>query len=106
MGCAVLSVFLIVGLVFLGTKARSLVDWAMGLIENQVLLACVPEVTAGEKTQFKEAYRSFTGKARDGKLPSSRLTAFRSQATAALADGRVTPEELKELTRAASGGGP
>lgn len=102
-GCALLSVLLIVGLVIVGTKG---VEWALVKLEDQTLAACTPEVTEVQKEAFRNAYTGFIARARMGKEPAGKMTAFRSKLMAAIADGKVTPEELTELTAAVGEPGP
>ncbi len=96
-GCAVLSILLIVGLVFLGLKARKLMDWAMGVMGDRVLAAATAEVTPGQKADFQRALEPFAEGAKSGKVGPDRIRDFQTKATDALADGKVTPEELKGL---------
>lgn len=102
-GCAGLSVLLIVGLVVLGYKAKGLLGWALSTMERQVVTACTDEVTAEEKKAFEDAVRALSEGARTGKVQPDRIRAFQGRATGAMSDGRVTPEEIRELTAAARG---
>jgi hypothetical protein len=97
-GCAGLSVMLIVGLIFVGTRAGTMMDWALTKIQDQILLTCTPEVTAEQKAEFRAAYAPFIAKAKKGGIPAEKMSAFRKEMMAALSDGKVTPEELTELT--------
>lgn len=97
-GCAALSVVLIVGLVFLGTRARSLMDWAMGKLSDQVLALATSEVSSADREAFRAAYSDFTEKAKTGKVEPQKIRELQSKVTAAVGDGRVTPEELRDLT--------
>jgi hypothetical protein len=103
-GCAGLSLVLIVGLVLLGTKARDILGSLMGQMESQIVAVCAPEVTPAEKEAFRSSWRDFTARAKTGKVDRQALTAFREKTTAALADGKVTPEEIRELTEIARQG--
>ena len=97
-GCAGLSVILIVALIFVGTRAGTMMDWALGKIQDQILLSCTPEVTAEQKAEFRAAYAPFIAKAKKGGIPVDKMSAFRTKMMASLADSKVTPEELTELT--------
>lgn len=103
-GCAGLSLVLIVGLVLLGTKARDILGSLMGQMESQIVSVCAPEVTPAEKEAFRASWRDFTARAKSGKVDRQALAAFREKTTAALADGKVTPEEIRELTKIARQG--
>ncbi|MEO6324823.1 MAG: hypothetical protein ABIT01_18370 [Thermoanaerobaculia bacterium] len=94
-GCAGLSVIIIVGLIFIGTKGM---DWALGKIQEQILVSATPEVTAEQKAEFRAAYAPFIAKAKKGGIPVEKMSAFRSKMMSTLADSKVTPEELTELT--------
>ncbi len=102
-GCAGLSVLLVVGLVVLGYKARGLLGWALSTMERQVVASCEAGVTAEEKKAFEDAVRALSEEARTGKVNPERIQAFQRRATGALSDGKVSPEEIRELTAAARG---
>lgn len=95
-GCAGLSVLLVVSLIVVGTKGAS---WLFSKVEEQVIASCTPDVTVEEKEAFRRAYRPFVERAKSGKLSQETLSAFRKKTTSALADGRVTAEEIRDLTK-------
>ena len=97
-GCAGLSVIIIIGLIFVGTRAGSMLDWALAKVQDQILATCTPEVTVEQKAEFKAAYAPFIAKAKKGGIPAEKMSAFRSRMMAALSDSRVTPEEITDLT--------
>ncbi len=97
-GCGVLSAVLIVGLVLVGMKARTMMQWALGKMEEQTLQSCTPDVTQAEREAFKAAYAGFVARASQGKVPVEKMTAFRTKIMAAIRDGKVTPDELRDLT--------
>ncbi len=97
-GCAGLSVVLIAGLVFVGYRAKGLLGWALDKMGTQIVAACAPSVTAEEKAAFQDAYRDFARRAQSGKVKPDRIQAFQKQALAALGDGTVTSDELRDLT--------
>jgi len=103
-GCAFLSLILIVGLVFLGTRAKDLLGGILGQMETQIVGSCTPDVTPAQREEFRTAWRQFTARAKEGKLDRQALAAFKEKTTAALQDGVVTPQELKELTDVARSG--
>lgn len=100
-GCAGLSLVLIVSLVFLGTKARTLLGWALDQTRTQVLGCCTAEVTPEERRRFEEAFAAFSARTRAASVKPEALGKFRDAMTAAASDGKVTPEELRELTAVA-----
>jgi hypothetical protein len=99
-GCGILSAFLIVGLVLVGMKARSMMEWALVKMEDQTLAATTPDVTPEQRTAFQRAFAGFVEQAKQGKVSVDRMSSFRTKLMAAVADGKVTPDELRELTAA------
>ena len=99
-GCGVLSAILIVGLVAIGLKARSVMEWALVKMEDQTLSSCTPDVTTEQRDGFRRAYAGFIDRARQGKVPVEKMSAFRTKLLAAVGDGKVTPVELDGLTEA------
>ena len=97
-GCAGASVLAIVGLVFLMTNAKSMMDWAFDRMSDQVFAACTADVTPDEKNAFRAAIKEFGEKAKAGKVKPDQVGAFQSSELSALSDGKVTPEELRSLT--------
>ena len=99
-GCAGASVIVIVGLVFLMSNARSMMGWALTKLEDAVLMGCTSEVTAAEKTDFRAAFLRFRSAATGDKVTPDQVKEIQERSTAAIRDGRVTPEELRDLTAA------
>lgn len=97
-GCAGLSVLLIAGLVFFATKAKSFLDSTLRDKGREVLAKTAPEVTDEEKEAFRKAYDTFVERAKAGRVGFSRMTSYTSKADRALADGKITPEEIRDLT--------
>jgi hypothetical protein len=97
-GCAGASVLLIVGLVYLMTNAKNMMDWAFDKMSDQVFAACTPDVTPEEKNAFRAAIKEFGEKAKAGKVKPDQVRAFQSSEFEALSDGKVTPEELRAMT--------
>lgn len=94
-GCAGASVAVIVGLLFLMSNAKKLIDFAFDQMGDQIVAACAPDVTPAEKEDFRAAMKSFAAKAKDR---PQQVTAFQGRVKAAIADNRVTAEELRSLT--------
>ncbi len=97
-GCAGASVAVIVGLLFLMSNAKKLMDFAFDQMGDQILVACTPDVTPSEKESFRGAMRSFAAKAKDRKVTAQQVAAFQGRVKTAIADNRVTREELLALT--------
>lgn len=97
-GCAGLSVLVIVALVFLGMRARNMMDWALGKSRDKVLTSCTADVTPEQKEAFRQAYDPFVARAKMGKISIDRMTTFNKKMVGALSDDRVTPEEITDLT--------
>lgn len=94
-GCAGLSIFLIVGLIYMAGKGLDLV---MGTLESQILVACAPDVTPADREAFQKAFETFVSRSKKGGVSSDEMAGFRKRTMAALADGKVTREELVGLT--------
>ncbi len=99
-GCAGASVVVIVGLVFLMSNARSMMGWALGKLQDTVMMACTPDVTPAAREEFRQAFKRFSEGAKEGKVPPEKVQEVQQKVTAAVKDGRVTAEELRGLTEA------
>ena len=97
-GCAGLSVLLIAGLVFFATKAKSFLDSTLRDKGREIVAKAAPEVSEEEKETFRKAYDRFVERAKAGQVGFSRMTSYTSKSDRALADGKITPEEIRELT--------
>ena len=99
-GCAGASVALIVGLLFLLNNAKGMMDWAMTKMSDQVLDAAGPDVMPADREAFTAAFQVFRDKGKAGKLTPSQIQDFQKKTVAAVSDGKVTAEELRDLTAA------
>jgi hypothetical protein len=97
-GCAGASVVVIVGLVFMMSNARSMMDWALGKLQDTVMMACTPDVTPSAREEFRQAFKRFSESAKEGKVSPGQVQDVQQKVTAAVRDGKVTPEELRDLT--------
>ena len=97
-GCAGASVAVIIGLLFLMNNAKKLMDFAFDQMGEQIVAACAPDVTPAEKEEFRAALKAFTEKAKSGGVTPEQVTSFQSRVRSAVADNRVTAEELRALT--------
>jgi hypothetical protein len=97
-GCAGASVAVIIGLLFLMSNAKKLMDFAFDQMSDQIVVACTPDVTPAEKDAFRAAMKSFAAKAKDHKVTAQQVAAFQGRVKAAISDNRVTAEELRALT--------
>jgi hypothetical protein len=97
-GCAGASVAVIVGLLFLMSNAKKLMDFAFDQMGDQIVAASAPDVTPAEKDEFRAAMKAFSEKAKNRTVTAQQVTAFQGRVRAAVADGRVTAEELHSLT--------
>ena len=97
-GCAGASVAVIIGLLFLMSNAKKLMEFAFDQMGDQIVAASTPDVTPAEKEEFRAAMKSFAAKAKDRKVTAQQVTAFQGRVKAAVADNRVTAEELRALT--------
>ena len=100
LGCAGASVVVIAGLVFLMSNARSMMGWALTKLQDGVMMACTPDVTPEERTEFRQAFQRFTVGTKEGRVTPTQVEEIQKEVTAAIGDGRVTPEEIRDLTAA------
>ena len=107
-GCAGASVLVIVGMLFVLSNAKKLMGLAFEKIGDQVVAAATPEVTPPEKERFRAALTAFAERAKAGKAQPAAVQAWQTKVTGALADGRVTGDEMRSLTTwlEASGAAP
>jgi hypothetical protein len=97
-GCAGASVAVIIGLLFLMNNAKKLMDFAFDQLGEQIVTACAPDVTPAEKEEFRAALKAFTEKAKSRGVTPEQVTSFQSRVRSAVADNRVTADELRALT--------
>lgn len=97
-GCAGASVLLIVGMLFVLSNAKKLMGLAFEKIGEQVVAAAAPEVTPPEKERFRTALAAFAERAKAGKAQPAVVQEWQSKVAGALADGRVTADEMRALT--------
>ncbi len=97
-GCAGASVAVIVGLLFLMSNAKKLMDFAFDQMGDQIVAACAPDVTPAEREDFRAALKAFSAKAKDRTVTAPQVSAFQGRVRAAVADNRVTSDELRALT--------
>jgi len=97
-GCAGASVAVIIGLLFLMSNAKKLMDFAFNQMGDQIVAASAPDVTPAEKEEFRAAMKAFAEKAKNRTVTAQQVTAFQGRVSAAVADNRVTAEELRSLT--------
>ena len=98
LGCAVLSVVAIVGMVLFLRKAPQIVETLLGATEAQVVAAIEPEVPAADREAFRTEYAAFVATARSGKAKPDAIQGLQTRIVEALKDGRVNGEELRGLT--------
>jgi hypothetical protein len=97
-GCAGASVAVIIGLLFLMSNAKKLMDFAFDQMGDQIVAASTPDVTPAEKEEFRAAMKSFAAKAKERKVTAQQVAAFQSRVKTSIADNRVTREEMHALT--------
>ena len=97
-GCAGLSVLLIVGMVLFLRTAPQLMESLLGATESKVLSAIAAEVPAAEREAFRKEYAVFVETAKTGKAKPDDIQGLQKKIVAALEDRTVTGEELKGLT--------
>lgn len=99
-GCALLSLVAIAGLVLFLRRAPQLMETLLGATEAQVVAAIAPEVTAGEREAFRTEYAAFVAVAKAGKVKPEGIQAIQKKIVAAQADNSVNAEELRAITDA------
>lgn len=99
-GCAGASVLLIVGMLFVMSKGRPMMDSLLRNQMEEVAAAAAPEASPAEKEAFRRAIDPFVEKAKNGKISFDEMTRIQKQRTAILADGHVSAEELRDFTAA------
>jgi hypothetical protein len=98
MGCAAASILLTVGMFFLLSKGQPMMESLLRRQMGEVLAAAGTEVSAEDKDAFRRAVDPFIEKAKAGKISFDDMSRFQKLRIAALADNRVTAEEIRELT--------
>lgn len=97
-GCAVLSVVAIAGMVLFLRKAPRIMEQLLGATEAQVVAAIEREVPEAEREAFRREYAAFVETAKAGKAKPDEIQKLQTRIVAALKDERVSAEELKGLT--------
>ena len=99
-GCAVLSLVAIAGIVLFLRRAPQMMETLLGATEAQVVTAIAPEVPAGERDAFRAEYAAFVAAAKAGKAKPEGIHAVQKKIVGALEDGSVNAEELRAITEA------
>ncbi len=99
-GCAGASVVVIVGLVFLMSNARQMMGLALTKLEDSVMMGCTADVTAAERADFRAAFGRFRDAATGSRVTPTQVKEIQEKAAVAVADGKVTPDEIRDLTAA------
>lgn len=97
-GCAVLALVAVVGLVLFLRKAPELMESLLGATESQVVSAIAPEVPAEEREAFRKEFAVFVEAAKGGKARPEAIQRLQQGILEALKDGRVDGDELRGLT--------
>jgi hypothetical protein len=97
-GCAGASVLVIVGMLFVLSNAKKLMGLAFEKIGDQVVAAAAPEVSPAEKERFRASLTAFAERAKNGTVQPATVQTWQSRVSAALSDGRITPDEIRSLT--------
>ena len=99
-GCAVLSLVAIAGMVLFLRRAPQLMETLLGATETQVVSAIAPEVPAADRDAFRTEYAAFVAAAKAGKAKPEGIHAVQKKIVEALQDNRVNAEELRAITEA------
>ncbi len=99
-GCAVLSVVAIAGMVLFLRRAPQLMESLLGATQTQVVSAIAPEVPAADREEFQREYAAFVAAAKTGKAKPDGIAAVQKRILEALKDGTVKADELRAITDA------
>jgi hypothetical protein len=97
-GCAVLSVLAVVGLVLFMRKAPQLMETLLSATEAQVVSAIAREVPEEDRTAFRTEYAAFVATAKAGGARPERIQEVQQKIVEALKDGSVDAAELRAIT--------
>ncbi len=98
-GCAGASILVIIGMLFILSNAKKLMGLAFEKIGDQVVAACAPDVSPEQKQEFRSRLGEFAEGAKSGTIKPADVQAWQSTVTSYLSRGRITPDQLQELTR-------
>jgi len=96
-GCSAFAVVVVVGLIF---ASQRLMDVALSTVERSITASMDKSIGITPRIEFGDAMKAFTARAKKGGVPADEMTAFKKKVETALADNKVTTEELAELTKA------
>jgi len=97
-GCAGASVLVIVALLFALSHMREVMGTLLEKVGDEIVAAATADVAPAEKERFRAALALFSQKAQKGLVKPETVGEWRRRAASAVADGRVTAEELRSLT--------
>ena len=107
LGCGIASAVIIVllfagGALVSGPGATNFMDFVLGLSLGEMRGMYAPEVTAQQKQRFDDEVKQLREGLRNNKVSVPNLQPFMKTMQTAIADGKVTPEEVDRLARAAA----
>ncbi|MGZ5476837.1 MAG: hypothetical protein ACXW29_11615 [Thermoanaerobaculia bacterium] len=105
-GCGIASAVIIVllfagGALLSGPALSQFMDFVLGLSLGEMRGMYTPEVTAQQKQHFDDEVIHLRDGLRNNTVPMSNVQPFLKTVQTAIADGKVTPEEVDRLARAA-----
>jgi hypothetical protein len=106
-GCGIASAVIIVllfagGALVSGPALSQFMDFVLGLSLGEMRGMYAPEVTAQQKQHFDAEVKQLREGLRNNKVSVPNLQPFLKTMQTAIADGKVTPEEVDRLARAAA----
>ena len=106
-GCGIASAVIIVllfagGALVSGPALSQFMDFVLGLSLGEMRGMYTPEVTAQQKQHFDDEVKHLREGLRNNKVSVPNLQPFLKTMQTAIADGKVTPEEVDRLARAAA----
>jgi hypothetical protein len=106
-GCGIASAVIIVllfagGALVSGPALSQFMDFVLGLSLGEMRGMYTPEVTAQQKQHFDNEVKHLREGLRNSKVSVPNLQPFLKTMQTAIADGKVTPEEVDRLAKAAA----
>ena len=106
-GCGIASAVIIVllfagGALISGPALSQFMDFVLGLSLGEMRGMYMPEVTARQKQHFDDEVKHLREGLRNNKVSVPNLQPFLKAMQTAISDGKVTPEEVDRLARAAA----
>lgn len=105
-GCGMASALFLVllfaaGTLLSGERFGGLLDFVIGTSLGELRPMMATDITAEEKDRFEAEVQAMREGMREGKVPVARVQTFLRSMQRAIADQKISKEELEELTKVA-----